>query len=780
MTRPPSPHESHRPLPLPCLPALLVPVVIVGLLAWTVAPPGARAAWRTEDVDGPHDYIVTRMALDGLGRPAIALGGGSLCLARFDGAAWSVEEVAAVDCQLWSLDLAFDGASNPVVAWVDELPGDLWLGRHDGSGWSFELVDGGWVDGVALALDAASSPLLAYVDRVRGELRLARRGGTGFALETIDTGTFAVRSTSLALDASGRPLVAYVDEVRGSLELASWTGSAWALETVDPTGTIQGWTSLAVDASGDPVIAYLSHNDRTGNDTLRLARRNGPAWAIASVDPQGASTCSLRLDPADRAVVGYYDEPRGRVKVARETGTGFAVEVVETLPWPDESGWTSLALDATLAPLVSYSDGALGALKLARREAAGWLVEVVASDHRVGTGVSLAVGPDGRALISHVDSNEGSVRLVREAAPAYQAETIPGSGPAWDTSLAVDAAGQPAVAWYDPVDHDLEVARFDGSAWTVDTVDAAGDVGAFASLAADARGRLLVAYHDEGNGDLRLARFDGSAWTLETVDAQGDVGEWASLALDPAGLPTIAHHDGGNGDLRLARFDGSAWTLETVDAQGDVGLYPSLALDATGNPWVSYFDQTLRRLRLAHLDGATWRFETVTGGWPGGESSLRLDAGGQPAIAFTAWGPGQGVRLARRQGPGFAVEEVDPDGTAYVSLGLAPGDVPVVACWHNCRGCLRRARPAVAAVLYRGVVDDLAPSWKAARLPLDDSNDLALAPFPLATSLGESATDALDTGAPLVLYRALAGGSGDAGNVLRVTRDAAGAVLLGY
>ena len=52
---------------------------------------------------------------------------------------------------------------------------------------------------------------------------------------------------------------------------------------------------------------------------------------------------------------------------------------------------------------------------------------------------------------------------------------------------------------------------------------------------------MAIGYYDATNADLKFATFNGSTWTLSTVDSTGDVGQNASLAFSPAGQPaTVA------------------------------------------------------------------------------------------------------------------------------------------------------------------------------------------------------------------------------------------------
>lgn len=213
------------------------------------------------------------------------------------------------------------------------------------------------------------------------------------------------------------------------------------------------------------------------------------------------------------------------------------------------------------------------------------------------------------------------------------------------TSLAFGPDGQPAISYYDSGNADLKFARFNGTAWALTTIDSAGGVGLYTSLAFGPDGQPAIAYYnrtrypdgDDGdNGNLEFARFNGTAWTLTTVDSTGDVGIDASLAFVPDGQPAISYYDATNGDLKFARFNGTTWTLTIVDSIGDVGRNTSIAFGADGQPAISY-TKTGGELRFARFNGTTWTRTTVPTNFEtasSGTTSLAFGPDGHPAISF--------------------------------------------------------------------------------------------------------------------------------------------------
>lgn len=313
------------------------------------------------------------------------------------------------------------------------------------------------------------------------------------------------------------------------------------------TNDAGSWLSMAVTPEGQPAIAYY---DRT-MDAL--------GYAVGEIDKDGEVTWT-------REEVDSYPDENG-------------------LNPGDAGRYASMAIDARGQVWIAYQDTSNGVLKVAHKADGVWDVKMA----DVGGGSKPDAG--------------------------YWA------------SLALDASGNPVVAHYDQGQGTLRVARWNGSAFAgavvsegedytpADTGDGAtpvpANVGEYARLLIGADGTEYLAYYDRAWGTLRLASGTGGAYTISTVDDAGDVGQWPSLALDGSTL-WIAYHDVGNQDLKVAHGTPGDFSVETVDSGEHVGADSSLFLD-DGAIGVLYQDAFANDMKLARNAGGSWAVETVTG-----------------------------------------------------------------------------------------------------------------------------------------------------------------------
>jgi hypothetical protein len=131
------------------------------------------------------------------------------------------------------------------------------------------------------------------------------------------------------------------------------------------------------------------------------------------------------------------------------------------------------------------------------------------------------------------------------------------------TSLAVDGSAGVHVAYQDATNSNLKYATCPADCataanWDTVTVDSMGNVGAYASLAVDGSGRVHVSYRDVTNTDLEYATCatacaTADSWRRVSVDAASDVGSFASLAVD------------GSGRVHVSYFDSIAYDLKYIE-----------------------------------------------------------------------------------------------------------------------------------------------------------------------------------------------------------------------
>ncbi|MGF1505933.1 MAG: hypothetical protein ACFB51_12505 [Anaerolineae bacterium] len=174
-------------------------------------------------------------------------------------------------------------------------------------------------------------------------------------------------------------------------------------------------------------------------------------------------------------------------------------------------------------------------------------------------------------------------------------------------ALALDAADNVVVSYYDTGLDELQVATCSDPACTtptVTTVDSNGDVGLYTSVAVTPYGTPAISYYDRTGENLKLAVCGTptcSQRSLYVVDGSGDVGRDTSLTLDATGAPVIAYADTTNNALKLATCDSlfcSNPTIRTLDAGSDNRRFMSIVLDEKGSPVISYHDDDGDNLNL--------------------------------------------------------------------------------------------------------------------------------------------------------------------------------------
>lgn len=383
----------------------------------------------------------------------------------------------------------------------------------------------------------------------------------------ISANALSSRFPSLRL-ASGNPVVAWQDDAAGfpffpEIYLKRWNGSSWEALAGSATGggvsATDGaslYPSLAVNSSGNPFVAW---EDDTGGDIeIYLKYWDGDSWE------ELAGSASPPVTPIIPPVLGG---------VSAAAGGSFS---------------PSVAVNSSGNPFVAWSQDVGGNFEIYLKYWDGDSWEEL-SGSATGGGISANAG--------------------FSASP----------------SLALNASGNPVVAWEDTTggNSEIYVKYWDGDSWeelsgsaSGGGISANGGISILPSLALDASGNPAVAWDDDTDGDneIYLKRWTGTSWVELSSSASGGgvssntgFSSEPSLAVDGSGNPVVAWFDdtGGNSEIYLKRWTGSAWeelensaTAGGISANPGFSTIPSLALNASGNPVVAWEDDTFGNLEI--------------------------------------------------------------------------------------------------------------------------------------------------------------------------------------
>jgi hypothetical protein len=293
---------------------------------------------------------------------------------------------------------------------------------------------------------------------------------------------------------------------------------------------------------------------------------------------------------------------------------------------PDTAGTvgqtTSITLDASDRPVVSYYDNTHGDLKILRCGnttcTSGNSITSPDTAGIVGQYTSLALDGADRPVVAYFDSTNSALKVLHcgnTTCTSGNVITTPdGDTVGTQTSLVLDGSGRPAVSYYSGHLKVLRCGDANCSAGnTITQPDTVGPVGFHSTIALAFGGIPVVSYYDQKGGDLKLLRCGNSTCSagnvIATPDTAGDVGQFTSSVQASGGVPVISYYDATNGNLKVMRCGdfscSSGNSIATPDATGNVGTHTSLVLDGSGNPVVSYRDETNGNLKLLHCGNTT-------------------------------------------------------------------------------------------------------------------------------------------------------------------------------
>jgi hypothetical protein len=230
-----------------------------------------------------------------------------------------------------------------------------------------------------------------------------------------------------------------------------------------------------------------------------------------------------------------------------------------------------------------------------------------------GIGVALLGGSGTNAQSAANSQSPGFSLTILDRLDAW-------SGPA-DTSVAIGTDGRALISYYDGANGDLKVAHCRNvgcRAAATTVIDHEGDVGRWSSLAIGADGLGLVSYFDATNGDLKVAHCQNVACSIAATATLDSEGGPSSIAVGVDGRALIAFV--ANEALNVAHCSDvvcSTTTLATIDVvQGET--HPSIAIGADGLGLISYSNhaEDNPRIDVAHCLDVACSAATIATPWP--------------------------------------------------------------------------------------------------------------------------------------------------------------------
>jgi hypothetical protein len=339
-------------------------------------------------------------------------------------------------------------------------------------------------------------------------------------------------------------------------------------------------------------------------------------------------------DPARQWAIAYAE-------IGASLGAAEAAKELSSMPSYD----FGLVYDDQCAPMILYLSG--GSYAVLQKGTGGW-TESTADAAGAGAHHSVFRGADGKAHAFATSGSGASISLVHGTLAtgtwSFAAMTPPTASDELRRifQFAVSADGAVHVVFNE--DRELWYGSFDGSKWSTEKIFARDNFDAEpawnASIALNAAGAPAVAstFFQRAvtgsfkHGSLHYLERDGGTWSNSTVANRSDgyeggdgdqyTGDYPWLVFDGSDRPVIAfcdianwHGPNGNdtqrGQVRVARREGKAWRLGKVLSQKGQTESPNPLHDAIPPAMVLDGDGAAHFLTAERqIAGDTLRFDT--------------------------------------------------------------------------------------------------------------------------------------------------------------------------
>lgn len=433
----------------------------------------------------------------------------------------------------------------------------------------------------------------------------------------------------------------------------------WVIGTVDAPMLFEDLTpSMLKVVNGIPYAAF-------GGDHLYYAYYDPDLadWVTTAVDdsPGVGAYASLAKNGTDRPFISYYDSLNKTLKFAttRFLGSTWGVETVDATPFSGVG--SAIAALAGGQPHISYFTQNI--LTYTKRTcivvlppmflSCSWSAPEMIFTGIETYGTSIAVDSTDHPHIAFVDNAGTLMHAYRigdgsgncGAGNNWQCDLVPVLTGAIQYSPSIALWNDlPRIALYDTI-NGLSFAYKVGADWHVSIVKGAADpnFGANPSVALDSSGIPHISFHLKGV-------YGESVWYANGSTSSGGTWDWLNIPdssnsgttaiafnLSPSTYPCILYYEYTSGSMNFTCKSTSWPSPQVVADSGTVGNETSLVLDAGGKPFIAYRDQVALG-QVAFPKFATW--STTPGGCsgPGGTGPWKCEL-----VDVTDSGMGRGL-----------------------------------------------------------------------------------------------------------------------------------------
>jgi hypothetical protein len=494
--------------------------------------------------------------------------------------------------------------------------------------------------------------------------------------------------SSVAIGSDGMGLISYYARsyIYDDLMVAHCSDVACTsatITTLDAAGSVGTNSSVAIGSDGMGLISYYA-SDYIYDD-LKVAHCSDVACTSATIttlDGAGGANVGMYSSVATGSdgmgLISYYDETLSALKVAHCSDVACTSATITTL---DGAGGANVGMFSSVAVgmfssnvaigsdgmgLISYYDSDDKDLKIAHcSDVACTSATITTLDGAGGANVgmfsSVATGSDGIVLISYLDSDSMTVKIIGVSAPrqigiayydvANNSLKFANGSSTWNAAVTDWAAqtvsatgsnnGQYTNVVYDESASRVHVSYFSTSSvgtlnhvtgtwdnisqeyqWSSPAVIVDGSPTLkYSTLTLDSDGRPHVVFRQGGKikhaWGLWSAATNSWSWpTMFVEEIQSGVGNngGVDMVTGAANSLHISFYDGYNSSditpvtLKYASAsynsasDSWAWQVESVDGSSslDVGEYSAITIDESGAVFIAYYDATNGNLKIAH------------------------------------------------------------------------------------------------------------------------------------------------------------------------------------